>query len=74
MIVVHSDYGTLYNTKKKWAIKPWKIHGWGLNAYYKVKEATLEDYILYNILEEANYEENKKISGYQEWEGKEMNR
>lgn len=56
------------------SIKPWKIHGWGLNAYYEVKEAKLEDYILYNILEEENYEENKKISGYQEWEGKEMNR
>lgn len=38
-----------------------------------MKEAKLEDYILYNILEEENDEENKKSSGYQEWEGKEMN-
>ena len=46
--MVHPDNGILFNTKKKWAIKPWKKHRGNLNGYYQVKETNLKGHILYD--------------------------
>ena len=72
--VVH-PYNGISFTDKKMSYQAVKTHGGNLNAYYLVKEASLEGYILHDsnymtLWKRQNYRHSRKVSSCQRFRGR----